>query len=72
MLGVRLAQVLQAAFPRGLVLQAVLDELQALGFRGKTGTVERIRPDGSHDVRPDDPSMVVKRIPATKLSAASS
>jgi hypothetical protein len=43
-----------------------------LGFRGKTGVVERVRPDGSCDVRLNDPSILVRRIPATKLTAASS
>jgi hypothetical protein len=41
-----------------------------LGFRGKTGVVENVRADGACDVRLDDPRMLIKRIPAGKLSAA--
>lgn len=39
--------------------------------RGKSGTVERVRADGSCDVRLDDPPILTKRIPATKLRPAS-
>jgi hypothetical protein len=44
--------------------------VHVLGFRGKTGTVETIRPDGSCDVRLDSPRTLVKRIPASKLSGS--
>lgn len=46
--------------------------LHMLGFRGKTGIVENVRPDGSCDVRLDDRRTLVKRIPAGKLTAADS
>src|SRR5689334_5430392 len=44
MLGVRLPQVLQAALPRGLVLEAVLNELQAVAGVGDD-LCPRPRPD---------------------------
>jgi hypothetical protein len=46
--------------------------VQVLGFRGKTGLVELVRSDGSYDVRLDDPSILVKRVPAAKLTPAAS
>jgi hypothetical protein len=46
--------------------------VHVLGFRGKTGTVEHVRPDGSYDVRLDDPRSLVTRVPAAKLTAAPS
>lgn len=41
-----------------------------LGSRGKTGTVESVRPDGSLDVRLDDLGVLLKRMPASKMEAA--
>jgi hypothetical protein len=44
--------------------------VQVIGFRGKTGAVEQVRPDGSCDVRLDERGTLVKRIPAAKLTEA--
>ena len=43
--------------------------LHVLGFRGKAGTVTRVRPDGTFDVRVDGSPIPVTRVPAAKLTA---